>query len=102
MWPCQNRKVSGGDADGNVAVMEGVEHLGKYVFEMTNAKVKALKEGNGVLPPIALGGSDESDAEVEGEDLDDEPEEFDGVLEEVGQDADGDRAAGVKRKRIEE
>jgi len=31
--------------------MEGVEHLGKYVYEMTNAKVEALKRGEGALPP---------------------------------------------------
>ncbi|KAF2280151.1 P-loop containing nucleoside triphosphate hydrolase protein [Westerdykella ornata] len=29
------------------AVMEGVEHLGKYVYEMTKAKVEALKAGGG-------------------------------------------------------
>jgi len=39
--------------DGETAVMEGVEHLGQYVFEMTNAKVKAIKEGRDVLPPAA-------------------------------------------------
>ncbi|TKA62400.1 hypothetical protein B0A49_11217 [Cryomyces minteri] len=31
--------------------MDGVEHLGQYVFEMTKAKVEALKAGGGVLPP---------------------------------------------------
>lgn len=31
--------------------MEGVEHLGQYVFEMTKAKVEALKAGGGQLPP---------------------------------------------------
>lgn len=34
-----------------LAEMEGVEHLGQYVFEMTQAKVKSLKEGSEVLPP---------------------------------------------------
>ncbi|KAF2097522.1 hypothetical protein NA57DRAFT_41462 [Rhizodiscina lignyota] len=38
---------------GRMAEMEGVEHLGQYVFEMTQAKVKALKEGGGMLPPVA-------------------------------------------------
>ncbi|SMR48831.1 unnamed protein product [Zymoseptoria tritici ST99CH_1E4] len=33
--------------------MEGVEHLGQYVFEMTKAKVQALKAGGGALPPPA-------------------------------------------------
>lgn len=31
--------------------MEGVEHLGQYVFEMTQAKVEMLKRGQNVLPP---------------------------------------------------
>ena len=31
--------------------MAGVEHLGQYVFEMTQAKIKMLKEGMEVLPP---------------------------------------------------
>lgn len=30
--------------------MEGVEHLGQYVYEMTQAKVEALKAADGVLP----------------------------------------------------
>ena len=51
-------------------LMEGVEHLGKYVYEMTQAKVKALKEGEGVLPPLAItdgrdGQEDDGDAEEE-------------------------------------
>lgn len=45
--------------------MEGVEHIGQYVYEMTQAKVKALKEGGGVLPPPATtnGRIEEEDAE---------------------------------------
>jgi intron-binding protein aquarius len=38
----------------NVSTMEGVEHLGQYVFEMTKAKVQALKAGGGSLPPAAI------------------------------------------------
>jgi intron-binding protein aquarius len=38
---------------GGVTTMEGVEHLGQYVFEMTKAKVQALKAGDGALPPPA-------------------------------------------------
>jgi intron-binding protein aquarius len=33
--------------EGSEAVMEGVEHLGQYVYEMTKAKVEALKRGEG-------------------------------------------------------
>ena len=31
--------------------MDGVEHLGQYVFEMTQAKVEMLKKGRNVFPP---------------------------------------------------
>jgi intron-binding protein aquarius len=39
-------------------VMEGVEHLGQYVYEMTNAKVNQLRAERGLpedaeLPPVA-------------------------------------------------
>lgn len=50
--------------EGKYADMEGVEHLGQYVFEMTGAKVKALKEGAEVLPAIEEG--------VQGEDVDED------------------------------
>lgn len=32
------------------AVMEDVEHLGKYVYEMTKAKVEAIKANGGQMP----------------------------------------------------
>ena len=37
------------EAEGTA--MEGVEHLGQYVFEMTQAKVEMLKRGKNTLPP---------------------------------------------------
>lgn len=40
--------------DGQQAVMEGVEHLGKYVYEMTKAKVESLKAG-GAEPALGNG-----------------------------------------------
>jgi intron-binding protein aquarius len=59
--------------------MTGVEHLGQYVFEMTGAKVKALKEGGGVLPmaPVEEEEMDEDEDEggVVDEDVPEEPEE---------------------------
>ncbi|KAK4547631.1 hypothetical protein LTR36_000588 [Oleoguttula mirabilis] len=50
---------------GEVHMIEGVEHIGQYVYEMMQAKVKALKEGGGVLPPLAAtdGGVEEEHAE---------------------------------------
>lgn len=48
MYPC-SRSV--GDEVSSTD-MDGVEHLGQYVFEMTQAMVAALKQGGGVLPQI--------------------------------------------------
>lgn len=38
--------------------MEGVEHLGQYVFEMTNAKVQQIKAEMGVPPDAPLPAQD--------------------------------------------
>jgi intron-binding protein aquarius len=46
--------------------MESVEHLGNYVFEMTKAKVEALKEGGGNLPPLMGMKMDEESEDGEG------------------------------------
>lgn len=45
MFPTERDVHSEVEDEGRFADMEGVEHLGQYVFEMTQAKVKALKEG---------------------------------------------------------
>lgn len=47
--------------------MEGVEHLGQYVFEMTQAKVEMLKRGEQVLPPQEVGVGVIDDEEMDGE-----------------------------------
>jgi intron-binding protein aquarius len=65
MFPTQ-RNV---EEQGNIAEMEGVEHLGQYVFEMTKAKVEAIKRGEGQLPPVSAGrDEDGEDEEVYAED----------------------------------
>lgn len=60
MWPSQRPQADEeivpptGDASTSSepappeAVMEGVEHLGQYVFEMTSAKVKQLRSERGL------------------------------------------------------
>ena len=65
------RAVAGKLEDGRAAVMEGVEHLGKYVFEMTKAKVESLKQGAGSLP-VAMNGNGNGVAEVHAVDEEDE------------------------------
>lgn len=55
LWPSQ--RVLSEDATEAVAgeaVMEGVEHLGQYVFEMTTTKVKQLQAENGLPSEEAL------------------------------------------------
>ncbi|KAI0168458.1 intron-binding protein aquarius [Pestalotiopsis sp. NC0098] len=49
LWPAERLQASEGDESvPGEAVMEGVEHLGQYVFEMTNAKIKQLRQERGL------------------------------------------------------
>lgn len=55
LWPSQ-RKVAE-DADEAVAgeaTMEGVEHLGQYVFEMTATKIQQLQAERGLSSDTAI------------------------------------------------
>jgi intron-binding protein aquarius len=68
------------DAEVESTEMAGVEHLGQYVFEMTQAKVKQLKEGELRLPVVTEetmvdDEDDDGDIIVEGEPDDIEEEE---------------------------
>ena len=47
--------------------MDGVEHLGQYVFEMTQAKVEMLKKGRIVLPPPETIAPQNEDKETDGD-----------------------------------
>ncbi|KAK5125685.1 hypothetical protein LTR85_011959 [Meristemomyces frigidus] len=86
MYPAQR-----GVADEVEGVeMEGVEHIGQYVYEMTQAKVKALKEGGGVLPPPAT-----TVGRVEDEDADEEEEEAAAAAAEDMDEADEEAVDGV-------
>jgi intron-binding protein aquarius len=71
--------------------MEGVEHLGKYVYDMQNAKFEALKANGGQLPTREI---TMRDAVVD-EDMDDEenvliPDEAVDDFEDEDEDEDGD------------
>lgn len=46
------------EAEVDGTPMEGVEHLGQYVYEMTQAKVKALGDGAMVVDGAAPDGED--------------------------------------------
>jgi len=71
------------EAEVDATEMDGVEHLGQYVYEMTQAKVKSLKEGREKLPEIEAGtgmgedGAEENEQDIVQE-LDDE-EDFENV-----------------------
>ncbi|KAF2828471.1 P-loop containing nucleoside triphosphate hydrolase protein [Ophiobolus disseminans] len=87
--------VKPSDALAGEAIMEGVEHLGKYVFDMQNAKFGALKEGGGQLPTREVRmldvGGDEDDGEGGVLIPKEEAEDF-----EDGGDGDGDEDMDVK------
>jgi len=71
------------------AIMQDVEHLGKYVYEMTKAKVEAMRQNGGILLPsreVNMGGVNG----IEKVDDDDDREENVIVPEEVPAFADDD------------
>lgn len=62
------------DAEIEGTPMESVEHLGQYVFEMTQAKVKAMGDGAMVVDDAAPAGEEgllDEDEEMIGEDEED-------------------------------
>lgn len=66
-----SRQVGEAVAEGKEVEMQGVEHLGQWVFEMTGAKMRDLREGKfKVVEPEAGHGmvGDEEDEDVDGED----------------------------------
>ena len=75
MFPTE-RQVSEDKVE--VAEMDGIEHLGQYVYEMTQAKVRSLKQGEGHLldaeeSKVYVGESEDEDAEGALPDNDAEP-----------------------------
>jgi intron-binding protein aquarius len=80
MFGAVTRKV---DDDVEGVEMAGVEHLGQYVFEMTQARIRQLKEGLGGLPPQDAKGDDDSgdDGDEAGE-VGEEEEGLDDIEEE--------------------
>ena len=78
------------------AQMQDVEHLGRYVYEMTKAKVEAIKANGGVMPSTAPevqmsdgGLNGVAPVREEDEDEDDRPENV-LVPEEVAEVFDGE------------
>lgn len=99
-------------AQGQEAVMEGVEHLGQFVFEMTSVRARQMRAERGLLPEEADGqgqGQGQGMLEpVREEDVDDrgegsaslgfvvpDDEEEDGEGDDNDADEDGDVDVGV-------
>lgn len=57
------------EEDVEATEMEGVEHLGQYVHQMTKAKIEDLKRSGGALPAAV----EDAAGRVEDEDVDEEP-----------------------------
>lgn len=56
LWPSQ-RAIADEDGDTQVlgeSAMEGVEHLGQYVFEMTSAKMQQLRAERGLPEEVEV------------------------------------------------
>jgi len=82
MYAASHSRLVGAEVEaGSEAVMEGVEHLGQYVYEMTKAKVEALKVEE--VTDVKMAGT----AQIAGN----EQQEVDGQIEaELLKDVDGD------------
>lgn len=67
-----SRSIAAQNIQGE-AVMEGVEHLGKYVYDMQNAKLEAMKANGGQLPTreVKMIDANVPPSKVEVEDVDD-------------------------------
>lgn len=79
LWPSQRilKDEEDNDIQGE-AQMESVEHLGQYVFEMTNAKVQQLKAERGLTEEELLTPVEDPRPEV----IDEEDDEFQKELDE--------------------
>lgn len=93
MWPSERvlaDEVAQGEENtvAGEAVMEGVEHLGQYVFEMTSARVKQLRAERG-LPDAEV-------VEVAEEDMKEEEMTYDDQQDDAG--SRGDNTAAVEEE----
>ena len=77
LWQTERPNAEeGSPVEGEVA-MESVEHLGQYVFEMTNTKVKQLEEeqGSSAMDSMATIAEEAADGPATNYEYDDEEEE---------------------------
>ncbi|KAK5653132.1 hypothetical protein OQA88_9231 [Cercophora sp. LCS_1] len=91
LWPSE--RILAEEADKEMpgeAVMESVEHIGQYVFEMTNTRIKQLREERGLSGEVPIVKELEKiDEQAEVEDVDDDEDEDD-------EEGEGPRAEGFE------
>lgn len=79
-WP--SNRVLAEEVDKEIAgetVMESVEHIGQYVFEMTNTRIKQLREERGLTGEVpVIKELEQIDEGAEVDDQEDEDEDEDG------------------------
>ncbi|KAK3692136.1 hypothetical protein B0T22DRAFT_416329 [Podospora appendiculata] len=65
LWPSDRvlADEQGKDAVAGEAVMEGVEHIGQYVFEMANTRIQQLRAERGLPPAEGVGALQIGDGE---------------------------------------
>jgi intron-binding protein aquarius len=69
------------DAEVDATPMQGVEHLGQYVFEMTKAKMDQLRaEGEGMMPPALTALPDRRLSEMAQDDEDEDGQQDEPVV----------------------
>ncbi|KAM5382643.1 hypothetical protein ACJZ2D_002433 [Fusarium nematophilum] len=74
LWPTKREVIEGDGAVEGEVPMEGVEHLGQYVFEMTNTKIKQLQAEQGGVPEPIIEEPEEGDEKYGDEDGEEEVE----------------------------
>jgi intron-binding protein aquarius len=74
LWPTQREVAEDLTTVEGEVPMEGVEHLGQYVFEMTNTKIKQLQAEQREIPETIM---EEAEEGGYGDDDEDEDEDED-------------------------
>lgn len=99
LWPSERilADEEGKEKVEGETIMEGVEHLGQYVFEMTKTRVEELKRARGLVAEAPVGGGVGGEAKEEVEGM----VEGEGVKGEEQEEADDEEEGGVRVEGFE-
>lgn len=81
LWPSKRSLADEEAGDSEVpgeAIMEGVEHLGQFVFEMTTSKIKQMQEQDENRSGVADAAAAQAQVEVPEEAMEEPPAEEEG------------------------